>query len=66
MPKYDANYYSKMQSNYLTDYIKSKGYTVAECDKPAKLPEFPKTIHGRTFATREEYQAAIHDFLNGN
>lgn len=51
--------------NHLTDYIHSKGYTVKECYKPAKLGEFPKTIHGRTFETEEDYREAMHDFLNG-
>ena len=26
---------------------------------------FPYTIHGRTFQTEEEYNAAIHEFMNG-
>lgn len=54
-----------MQNNYLTDYIESKGYTVAECQRPAKDSEYPKTIYGRTFETREEYQEALHEYLNG-
>ena len=66
MPKYDANYYSNMTQSVYRDYWRSKGYADSEVQTPAKLPEFPKTIHGRTFATREEYMAAIHDFLNGN
>ena len=52
-------------NNYITDYIESKGFTVAECQRPAKDREFPKTIHGRTFETREQYLAELHDFLNG-
>ena len=28
--------------------------------------EFPLTIHGVTFDTKEEYESALHDFLNGN
>ena len=35
-------------------------------NKPAKLGEFPKTIYGRTFDTREEYLEAIHEFMSGN
>jgi hypothetical protein len=54
-----------IMQNHLTDYIHSKGYTVKECYKPAKLGEFPKTIHGRTFETEEDYREALHDFLNG-
>ena len=26
---------------------------------------FPYTIHGRTFQTEEEYNEAIHEFMNG-
>ena len=26
---------------------------------------YPRTIHGRTFETKEEYDEAVHDFLNG-
>ena len=26
---------------------------------------FPYTIHGRTYQTEEEYNAAIHEFMNG-
>ena len=55
----------QLMQNHLTDYIESKGYTVAECQRPAKDREFPKTIHGRTFETREEYQEALHEYLNG-
>ena len=35
-------------------------------NKPANLGEFPKTVYGRTFETREEYLEAIHEFMNGN
>ena len=27
--------------------------------------EFPCTIHGRRYETEAEYQADLHDFLNG-
>lgn len=32
---------------------------------PAKGRQFPCTIHGRTFATKAEYDEAMADFLNG-
>ena len=54
-----------LMQNVYTDYIESKGYTVAECTKSAKLGEFPKTIHGRTFETENDYREALADFLNG-
>ena len=32
---------------------------------PAKMGEFPKTVHGRTFETEAEYREAIAEMLNG-
>jgi hypothetical protein len=32
---------------------------------PAPKAEYPRTIHGRTYATKAEYDEALHDFLNG-
>ena len=32
---------------------------------PAKMGEFPKTIHGRVFNTEDEYREALADFMNG-
>ena len=52
-----------MQNNYLTDYIESKGYTVQECSKSAKK-EVPANMRHR-YSSYEEYQEALHDFLNG-
>ena len=55
--------------NYNTNpYVQTrleKGYTVAETRKPAPKRQFPCTIGARTFQTEEEYQEALHDFLNG-
>ena len=33
---------------------------------PGAKRQFPVTIFGRTFNTEEEYQEALHEFLNGN
>ena len=52
-----------MQNNYITDYIESKGFTVAECNRPAKK-EVPANMRDR-YSSYEEYQEALHDFLNG-
>ena len=54
-----------LMQNVYTDYIESKGYSVAECQRPAQNSDYPKTIGGRTFETEEEYKEALHDFLNG-
>ena len=38
-----------------------------EFDESTKAMKTPyKVIHGRTYDTYEEYQQAIHDFLNEN
>jgi len=42
-------------------YAKGRDYVPT----PAKMPEFPKTIHGRVFDTEAEYREAIADMLNG-
>ena len=51
------------KTTIITDYIESKGYTVQECSKPAKK-EVPANMRHR-YSTYEEYQEALHDFLNG-
>ena len=56
--------YSMNTNNCYTNQIKEQGRDPVNA--PAILPEFPKTIYGRTYNTKEEYQEAIHDFLNGN
>ena len=42
---------------------------IAQGKEPSKAPApkatYPRTIHGRTFATEAEYREALHDFLNG-
>ena len=45
-----------------------KGYSLREIrqTKSTQTRSFPLTIHGRTFDTEQEYNDAIHDFLNGN
>ena len=69
MPKYDANYWQNFHNNMTqsvyTDYIQEKGYTVAECYRPAAKKQFPLNIHGRIFETEDEYNEAMSDFLNG-
>ena len=57
-------YSMRYNSNAYTDQILAQGRVPS--NKPADLGEFPKTIHGRLFNTKEEYLAELHDFLNGN
>jgi len=42
-----------------------KGYTERECYVPAKEHNYPRNVHGRIFNTKEEYDEALADFLNG-
>ena len=56
--------YGMNTTNCYINQIRSQGKDPVNA--PAKLGEFPKTIYGRTFDTKEEYLEALHDFLNGN
>ena len=50
-------------NNVYAQQVLSQGRDLS--NKPADLGEFPKTVYGRTFETREEYLDAIADFMNG-
>ena len=54
----------KNQNNIYTQQIIDQGRE--PINKPAQLGEFPKTVYGRTFETKEEYLEALHEFMNGN
>jgi hypothetical protein len=45
------------------------GYDAQDCRNVAAIGEqnitYPRTIHGRTFNSKEEYDAAVADFING-
>ena len=45
------------------------GYDAADCYTVAAVGEtnvtYPRIIHGRTFATKEEYDDAVAEFING-
>lgn len=68
----DVEYHGTMmnQENYMNpyaQYVTEKGYTLRECNRPSKSSinrEVPAQFKDR-FATYEEYQEAIHEFLNG-
>ena len=56
-----------MINSYVENLVQM-GYDRADCETVAVagLDEtFPMNIHGRVYRTREEYDSAIHDFLNG-
>ena len=44
------------------------GYDEADCQMVAAVgldATYPRTIHGRTFETKAEYDEALADFING-
>lgn len=55
-------------SNPYVQYAVEKGFTAAEAreTKRRMTRTFPCTIGARTFETEEQYQEALHDFLNGH
>ncbi len=47
--------------------LQEKGYSIKECSTPSKVQHtYPREIHGVVFQTEEEYNEALHEFLNGN
>ena len=54
---------NKTTSNPYIAQILAKGRDYVPT--PAPEHEYPRTIHGRTFETKAEYDEAIADFLNG-
>ena len=57
-----------MKQNNSNPYVQTlleSGYDLADCQTPAPKAEYPRTIYGRTFATKAEYDEAMADFLNG-
>ena len=71
MAKYDANWfshYNKMINNPYVENLVAMGYDRADCETVAAAgvdKTFPMNIHGRIYNTQEEYDQALHDFLNG-
>ena len=54
--------------NPYVENLVQMGYDRKDCEIASKMftkKEFPYTIHGRTFQTEEEYNEAIHEFMNG-
>jgi len=52
-------------SNPYVATLLEMGYDEADCHTPAPKAEYPRTIGGRTFQTKAEYDEALADFLNG-
>ncbi len=57
------------KSEIINDYCARTGdrpFTASRSLTPAKQHEYPRTIHGRVFATEAEYNEALAEFMNGN
>jgi len=71
MAKYDANWfshYNKMINNPYVENLVAMGYDRADCETVAVAgvdKTFPLNIHGRVYETQEEYDEALHEFING-
>ena len=56
-----------MTNPYVENLIEM-GYDRADCETVAVAgldKTFPMNIHGKVYQTQEEYDEALHDFLNG-
>ena len=54
--------------NPYVENLVSMGYDRKDVETASTMFQkktFPYTIHGRTYQTEEEYNEAIHDFMNG-
>jgi len=53
-------------SNPYVEQLMEKGFSRWETYRPATEKTFPCVIGSRRFETQEEYDEALHDFLNSN
>ena len=54
--------------NPYVETLVEMGYDRADCETVAVAgvdKTFPLNIHGRVYQTQEEYDEALHEFLNG-
>jgi len=55
-----------MTNNPYINTLLEMGYDQQDCSSPpAQQRQFPTTIHGRHYETEEQYNAELHEFLNG-
>lgn len=55
-------------TNPYVENLIEMGYDRADCETVAVAgvdKTFPMTIHGRVYNTQEEYDEALHEFING-
>ena len=61
------SFLDKMNNPYVENLV-AMGYDRADCETVAVAgvdKTFPMNIHGRVYQTQEEYDEALHDFING-
>lgn len=52
--------------NPYVETLLEMGYDRDDCNTSSKeVVTYPRTIHGRTFHTQEEYNEALSDYING-
>ena len=58
----------QIHNNPYVENLVEMGYDRADCETVAVAgvdKTFPMNIHGRVYQTQEEYDEALHDFING-
>lgn len=57
-----------LSNNPYVNNLVAMGYDRADCEMVAAAgadASYPRTIHGRTFETKADYDEALADYLNG-
>jgi len=60
--------YKPNMNNPYVENLVEMGYDRADCMMVASAgldATYPRTIHGRTYETKQDYDEALHEFLNG-
>lgn len=58
----------QIHTNPYVETLVEMGYDRADCETVSVAgvdKTFPLNIHGRVFQTQEEYDEALHEFING-
>ncbi len=58
----------EIHNNPYVENLVAMGYDRADCETVAVAgidKTFPLNIHGRVYETQQEYDEALHEFLNG-
>ena len=66
--KKPSNLFFEIMNNPYVENLVAMGYDRADCETVAVAgvnKTFPLNIHGRVYQTQEEYDEALHDFING-